>query len=660
MNQPAFESPPASIFFVWLQVSLRKLASPRLSVVLLVILVAVLVWATLMESARGREYSHWYVYDSRGFAVLLGLLGLNMLAAALARMPWRRQDWKRQTIGLLITRAGLLVLLFAAVQSHFAGIQGVLVLREGKEVSEFVVASHSVIRIAHTTGQREISTELSFAPGPVDWPEDRELDFGQSRGLGVKILKYYRHAVEYSAWLEDEQDYQGPALQLRLDNAQGEVVAEDWLAATAFGGEAVIGPTGYQLWPLTVATMLEDFRQPPVDNLGSAGVLSMHHGGKMYRAPIDGQVGTRLPIGDTGMEVEITGYHPDARPSPQGGFYSRSQRARNPLLQLQLHLPEGHSMAQLAFARRPLLTTDGVTGDVCPVRFWYHHPDVPPTPGADFVQTPDGKLYCRTTNNDRRGEAVELHVGDRVPLGSRFSFVLLQYLPHARQDKGFRPIRVSHGAESTAEAAVLLEVNYDGRRQEVWMKREDPQFRFASIVTRQGRVMLSFDYQQVPLGYTVKLKEVIRDPHATHQTNVALASQVELLDDSGTTIGHHTIAINEPLTCGKFTLCPSNGYAADQNQNAAVLAVAWDPGRVLKYTGSWLICGGMLLMFVQRSHLFRSLPCLPHDASIGSHQCDDREGGGPQPASRHVPEPLGLRRLAASRHRESDVDQSIS
>ena len=142
---------------------------------------------------------------------------------------------------------------------------------------------------------------------------------------------------------------------------------------SAFGGEAVIGPTGYQFWPLPVATMLDDFLRPPVDDMGTTGVLSMHYGGKMYRTPVDGKVGAKLPIGDTGIEVEIVGYYPDARPSPQGGFYSRSQRTSNPLLELKLHLPDGQSISQLAFARRPLLTNDGVTGNICPVRFWYHH-----------------------------------------------------------------------------------------------------------------------------------------------------------------------------------------------------------------------------------------------------------------------------------------------
>ena len=197
------------------------------------------------------------------------------------------------------------------------------------------------------------------------------------------------------------------------------------------------------------------------------------------------------------------------------------------------------------------------------------------------------------------------------------------------------------------------------RCQQVWMKREDSQFRFASIATPQGRVMLTFDYQRFPLGYTVQLQDFVCDPNSRSKTNAALASTVDLIDDCGTIIGQHRIAMNQPLTCGKFTFYQSNGHDADQDATTSVLTVACDPGRFLKYTGSWMICGGMLLMFVQRSCLFRSLPYPPQNPPAGAHHADSPDGESPQLSSSYIPRPLGLGRLGLGRHRESDVDQSI-
>ena len=86
--------------------------------------------------------------------------------------------------------------------------------------------------------------------------------------------------------------------------------------------------------------MLQDFLQPPTDDLGTAGVLSMHFSGQMYRARIDEQKGQTIPLGDSGVSVEIVDYYADAKPMPDGRkFVARSDKPRNPVLELRVHLP---------------------------------------------------------------------------------------------------------------------------------------------------------------------------------------------------------------------------------------------------------------------------------------------------------------------------------
>ena len=66
------------------------------------------------------------------------------------------------------------------------------------------------------------------------------------------------------------------------------------------------------------------------------------------------------------------------------------------MLVLRVHLPGGKEpMPQIAFADRPFVNLDGIYGQNCPVKFWYHHPAVRTESGVEFLQTPDGKLYCR-------------------------------------------------------------------------------------------------------------------------------------------------------------------------------------------------------------------------------------------------------------------------
>ena len=138
----------------------RLLASVQLAVALLVALAAVLAWATILEAQRGREVAQWFVYTSPWFVALLGLLGLNLLAATLARWPWR----KRQ-IGFVVTHAGLLVLLGGAMQTFQSGTEGQVVLREGQRTDKLLMRQRSVITVDRLTATGRLSSQFAFNPG---------------------------------------------------------------------------------------------------------------------------------------------------------------------------------------------------------------------------------------------------------------------------------------------------------------------------------------------------------------------------------------------------------------------------------------------------------------------------------------------------------------
>ena len=114
-SQPAGKH-PATLIFHWL-------ASLKLAVILIVVLAAVLAWATLLESAHGREYAQWFIYKSNWFMGLLGLLGANILMATLIRWPWTKTR-----SGFVMTHAGLLVLLVGSIQTFVAGIDGRMII----------------------------------------------------------------------------------------------------------------------------------------------------------------------------------------------------------------------------------------------------------------------------------------------------------------------------------------------------------------------------------------------------------------------------------------------------------------------------------------------------------------------------------------------------
>lgn len=580
----------------------RLLASLQLGLALLVTLAALLAWATLLEAKQGREFAQWYVYGSRWFVGLLAVLGANILAATLIRFPWR---WRQ--LGFVVTHAGLLVLLGGAILTFFLGIEGQIVLQEKQQTDQFLVTHRSSVTVVGDAGRGRLSTQFSFAPGPVDWPADRTLDFGADDGLGLKVLRFYRHARQRIEWVADQRDYQGPALHLRLHGPTGNTVAEDWLAGNVFGGEAIIGPTKYELLPLPVATMREDFVKPPAE-LPGAGVLSMHYAGRQQRIPVDGNMGRRIVIGDDGAAVEIAQYLPDAKPTPRGGFVSVSTKPRNPLLELNVYLPgREQPTRQVAFALRPLLNLDGVHGEVCPVRFWYHHAGLRPVPGAVFAQTPDGKLYCRAAVNGAYEEAVEIQPSGRVHLGGQFRVVVQQYLPRARQEVSFLPVEPARGPDHPPEAAALVAVTAGGERRAVWLQRGDAQWGMQTIFIHQGSLTVTFGYEPRPLGYSLELEDFTCRSNPGGVGQAAFSSTVRVTDPAAGQSQRREVSPNRPLTHGQFTLYQSS-FRESAHGEASVLTVARDPGRLLKYLGSLMVCVGMATRFAMRSSLFQGVP----------------------------------------------------
>ena len=541
---------------------LHVIASLKLAVALLVLLAAVLAWATILEATRGREMAQWYVYTSPWFIGLLGLLGGNILAATLIRWPWRTRQ-----VGFVVTHAGLLVLLAGAVQTFQYGIEGQVTLREGDRTDKVLVRDRSLITVERPSGAGRLSSQFAFHPGAVDWREGKTLEFGESQSLALEVLKFYRYARPHIDWVADAQDDQGPALRLALSDGTGQTIAEDWLTASTYGGEVLVGPTRYALLPIPVESMLQDFLQPPTDDLGTAGVLSMHFDGKMYRARIDDQKGKTVPLGDSGVSVEIVDYYADAKPTPNGRqFVARSDKPRNPILELRVHLPgAAEPIRQLAFAKVPLLNLDGVSGHVCPVKFWYHHANIPQTPGADFLADTGRQVVLSPRRRRIVGRARGSCTQSTDSRRHQFEISVVRHLPQARREITFTPLEPGMRPTSTDEAAVLVDLTVDGEHRQLWLSRGDGEFGLQTVFTPQGLVAVTFGYQQLPLGFTIELEKFQRSVNPGRVGDAAFASTVKLLDPALGTELSATISMNEPLTHGKFTFYQSSFQALRGN-----------------------------------------------------------------------------------------------
>jgi len=573
---------------------LRLFGSLKLAVVLMATLAVVLACATVLERAAGRECTLWYVYHSAWFIALLAVLAANLLASALIRFRWKR----RQT-GFLLTHAGVLVLLAGAAATFLAGIEGQLSFREGETSDTLVMTDRSQFSVLHqqrhADGGQSPDT-FTFQPGPVDWPAGKTLDLGERNSIGLKVLKFYRHARAEEHWVADESGRGGPALKISLLGPEGQAVAEQWLVGDQFSAAQIA------LHRASADLMREDFLQPPAkDDMDPRGVLSAHFEGQRYCIPVGENLGKKVPLGESGAAVEIAEYLPAAKVGPAGQLTSEGDQPKNPALELRVHLPgKDQPLRQLAFAKLPWLSLDGIHGWDCPVKFWYHHPAAPAAVGVEFLQTPDGELYCRLVSEGRYEPRGSVGKGAQLEIPQQIKIAVLDYLPSARREVSFRPVYCGEfggGRVAREEAAALVEVTAYGTAQQVWLGRNDAEYGRQRLATPQGPLDVTFGYESLRLQFSLQLLQFKRGVNPGRMGDASFASSVKLIDKARGTEEVREISMNRPLVHDKYTFYQSSYEERPGESKTSMLSVSYDPGRFWKYLGSVILCLGIFTTY---------------------------------------------------------------
>ena len=109
------------------------LASLKLAVVLLVLLLLGLSAGTIIESSSGTEVAGRLVYYAWWFLGLEAVFALNVLCSIIAHFPWGKAR-----IGYLTTHGALVLILAGAMVSYFFKVEGRLMLWEGESGNEIV------------------------------------------------------------------------------------------------------------------------------------------------------------------------------------------------------------------------------------------------------------------------------------------------------------------------------------------------------------------------------------------------------------------------------------------------------------------------------------------------------------------------------------------
>lgn len=132
---------------------LRRIASLKLAVALLALVLVVLTVGTLVESRTSAETARQTVYYSWWFIGLQVALAVNVIASIAHLFPW-----EKARIGFVVTHAGIVAILIGATVSYFLKTEGTLGLWEGDTGN--VIENVDIATAAHSTHELPFQVTL--------------------------------------------------------------------------------------------------------------------------------------------------------------------------------------------------------------------------------------------------------------------------------------------------------------------------------------------------------------------------------------------------------------------------------------------------------------------------------------------------------------------
>ena len=225
--------------------ALRWLGSLRLSVLVMVTIGSICAFATFYEMRQGTPAVQRDIYQTSWFAVLLGLLGLNVLAAMLSRWPWSKHH-----VGFLLAHVGILLVLTGSVVSLYRGLDSNMALYEGETSDRVTLLDRSLqVRIPALGVGGTFPVRFEKQPPR----EGREARFALPGSDVVLVARDYRAHVEITESsggrsviprtppAKEERRQPAVLLQLEGKTARSEPTWVVWGEQTsvAFGDEPV-------------------------------------------------------------------------------------------------------------------------------------------------------------------------------------------------------------------------------------------------------------------------------------------------------------------------------------------------------------------------------------------------------------------------------------
>ncbi len=545
---------------------------------LLVLTLVAMACATVFESAHSAEQALHVYYRAWWFECLLGLIGLNVLAAMLARIPFTL----RQT-GFVLTHLSILLIFAGALMTAETGVDGQVVIVEGQSVDEVRLSGVPTLTLLNRNTQKRSVTELlggafkGFTSVADPAAPPATLD-----NLSVTIEEFLPDSTIVQQMIDDSP-FPRPAIEVSL-SATGQE-SSTWLFAnrqTDASGLLVafrVAQTEAEL-----ADMLEVKAPAPSESVGK---VKLDYEGKTYEFAVEECTAAAKPLGESGKTVKVLRYLPHASVGAENKMTNLSNRPVNPAIEVELTGAEG-SETRLAFAKFPDFASMHENQKIEGLKLVFvAAPDSGPSTPVEVLVGPGDTLHARFAPPGRDVTNRVLTAGEAVDTpwpGRKLNVV--RYFKNARLDRGVVPM-VPVRKNRTPAIKVLLSAGND--TNSMWLQKYRP-----NSATVEGTPFeMYFGDKLVPLGFEVRLDDFEVGFYPGTMRPRSFESRVTISDAKTGREMSRVISMNHPVTYKGFTLFQSS-YKESKQQTLSILSVARDPGQKVVFAGYILLTAGML------------------------------------------------------------------
>ncbi len=182
-----------------------------------------------------------------------------------------------------------------------------------------------------------------------------------------------------------------------------------------------------------------------------------------------------------------------------------------------------------------------------------------------------------------------------------FQFRILSYLPRALPDTQFIPQK-----RVTDNTVSAIELDFKDQRQ--WMGLNSHVFFFE----KDKVFIVAYVNSKKSLNFNIKLEDFKIRRYPSSLSAAAYESKVSVSDHQ-TKGSQHIISMNDPMKLNGWTVYQAGFEQDDRGRPvASVFAINKDPGRILKYFGSFLIVLGSIILFLRRRIHLTNIDLMNH------------------------------------------------